>query len=994
MMTQTGPAVGPSEGPVVTPCDWSSPASQVLLEELPGAVAVTDERLTYLAVNRRWLRELQLEGLPVVGRTHCELFPDLHPEWQRLYERCLAGAEETVDDELLVRPDQTQDWVRWEVRPWRRPEGTVGGLILTCTVRQGDRRAPSERAMERDLAASMLSAGGAPVLVVDAAGRVLRLNDAAAALTAGHACTPGVTFLWHVLVPAARREAARERLLGLLQAARTSGDGGAWPRPGGEALQPAAPVAPGFRWNIFPWHRQDGTFEGLCLMGLDAPESKAPDLMSQSEFRPSAADEAERLAFREIAEAAPFGMIVLTDVADVSYANPQHRSVLGFGVEDCGGLHGWLERALAADEEFRRRALDEWWERVWRRRTPWTCSLRNVDGILKEVEFRPAPLPDHRLLLTIFDVTDSRLEEQAVRASEARYRGLFQNCASGVAILNSSGNITEVNPVFESLAGCPRLELRRMGLSGLLPEADAEAVRRAAMEPAPGPDGPPREMPTTLTARDGRRIPVGLSLSVVRNEEGAPVYTALFLHPTAAAPATEVRPPAWHDSPLSRTIPDLVLLLDGAGMVLDHTVARDFELALAPGESLRGRMLDGALPAVAEALPLDVMMERLRENPAAETRCEFAAELVAKSRPRSIEARMILLSAPEAADARYGLVLRDVTAVATRGQSAAGPLPWLRNLSAAAILTNERGRITAMNPAAELLFGYTAEELHGSGLYRLFRPDDPRAFSEEISSRLNRARCWKERSPFHRKDGSRGMVDVELVPASDEAAGTRGFIAIIHEAVDPAAAVSPEAARPSVTLHRARNDLQVLSSLFSLQADKASVPDVREAVVAGKDRLAAVALIYRLITSETDTVDFARYSAELGRTLLESHRIANDRIQIETAFDAVRLPQKLAITLGLILQELLAASLDTFEPSASGVIRISLTSGAGEGVLIVRDNGTLLTEALRQRRLGSFSWQIVETLAGQIGGVLMLTSDLENQVRLRFRLAPPANAGV
>jgi PAS domain-containing protein len=122
-------------------------------------------------------------------------------------------------------------------------------------------------------------------------------------------------------------------------------------------------------------------------------------------------------------------------MADILYANPQHRLVLGFSAAECGSMNAWLQRGLASPQHHPNQILDEWWERVWRRRQPWTCSMRTNDGILKEIEFRPSPLPSHQLLITIFDVTDARLEEQSLRASEARYRGLFQNCAAAVAIL-------------------------------------------------------------------------------------------------------------------------------------------------------------------------------------------------------------------------------------------------------------------------------------------------------------------------------------------------------------------------------------------------------------------------------------------------------------------------------------------------------------------------------------------------------------------------------
>jgi PAS domain S-box-containing protein len=433
-----------------------------------------------------------------------------------------------------------------------------------------------------------------------------------------------------------------------------------------------------------------------------------------------------------------------------------------------------------------------------------------------------------------------------------------------------------------------------------------------------------------------------------------------------------------------------VLLVDGGGRILERSDARDFAGVLPRGDGLKGRTLEDTVPSIADLLPMDVMIERLKENPGAETRCEFSATLVAGGKPRFIEARMVSLT-QSGGEERYGLVLRDLTAVANRpaASGGGGVLPWLRNLSTPVLLSNERGRITGMNPAAEVLLGWNAVELEGSGLFRIFRPDNPKSFSEEISAELTRHRCWNTRTAFHRRDGTTGEASVELVPAHDEASGNRGFITLIRPVTAEAAAgpVTATTARPVVTLHRARNDLQVLSSLLTLQADRTGDPATRAAVLAGKDRLSAVALIYRLINGEDDTVDFARYAAELGHLLLDSHQISPGRISVETAIESVRLPQKTAITLGIIMEELVVTSIaDSFPGEAAGTIRVSLTTGGGEGVLIVRDNGSLLTDTLRSLRAGSFSWQVVQTLAEQIGGVLTLLSDLENQVRLRFRL--------
>jgi PAS domain S-box-containing protein len=974
---------------------WDSPATAMLLEQLPSAVAILDREMRYLSANQRWRREFQIQGLQVIGQCHFDLFPDLHPAWRELYERCLAGHRERTDDDLFIRTDGTQDWVRWDIQPWSDAStGRTGGLILTCSIVSADVRDQATFSFEQDLANTLLHSPLAPVVLVDTAGRILRCNGAARNLAVPASLQDGHTFFWNALTCSRRRDAARQRLLDLLKTA--AAPGGVWPAPGGPALTlPARPgQQPGIAWTAFPHRRAGGALEGLLLIGFPPAALSPPDMIEEPAPTPGfpgpVPDEMCGVDYRRLAEAAPFGMIVLNEDAAVLYANPQHRAVLGFSITECGGITAWLERACAADEEFKRRALDEWWERVWRKRASWTCSLRTAEGMLKEIEFRPTALADHKLLLTVLDVTDARLEEQALRASETRYRGLFQNCASGVAVLNASGNITESNAALEELTGLSRGELRRAGLSAFLSESDAARVRSAVA----GGDSPGREIPVRLKTKSGEEIPAGLSWSVVRNAEGVIVYTACLVHPGVQLPSAAA--PGWQGADWSRTVPDWVLLLDGFGRIVEHSDARDFA-GIVPREALSGRTLEETVPAIADLLPVDVMIERLRENPGAETRCEFNTVLAPGGKPHFIEARMLALT-PPGGESRFGLVLRDLTALAGRQAPSAGPLPWLRNLGTAIILTNERGRITGINPAAEQLLGWPAAALEGSGLYRIFRPDSPKEFSDEISAELGRSRSWRARTEFTRQDGVKGNCDVELVPAHDEISGLRGFVAVLRPvAAEPVAESAPESApasspvvsgRPAVTLHRARNDLQVLSSLLTLQAERAE-GDVRTALLAGKDRLNAVAIVYRLINSEDDTVDFHRYASELGRMLLETRKVPMDRIKLEVSADSVRLPQKTAITLGLIVEELLAAAIaESFPGGSTGTIRISLTTGSGEGILIVRDNGTLLTDALRERRLGSFSWQMVQTLAEPIGGVVTLLSDLENQVRLRFRLQP------
>ena len=99
------------------------------IAQAPPSIAVLDLDMTYLAASNGWIKSLQLPT-DIVGRRHYDLFPELTDEWKSIHKRCLAGETLKTDRDLLRRTGLPDMWVRWEVRPWRRREGDIGGIII------------------------------------------------------------------------------------------------------------------------------------------------------------------------------------------------------------------------------------------------------------------------------------------------------------------------------------------------------------------------------------------------------------------------------------------------------------------------------------------------------------------------------------------------------------------------------------------------------------------------------------------------------------------------------------------------------------------------------------------------------------------------------------------------------------------------------------------------------------------------------------------------
>ena len=105
-----------------------------IIKHDPNAIAVYDRGLHYIAVSDRYLRDYGVKEEDIIGRHHYEVFPEMPQRWKEVHQRCLAGAIERNDDDSFERPDGSITYNRWECRPWRRVDGSIGGIITYTEV--------------------------------------------------------------------------------------------------------------------------------------------------------------------------------------------------------------------------------------------------------------------------------------------------------------------------------------------------------------------------------------------------------------------------------------------------------------------------------------------------------------------------------------------------------------------------------------------------------------------------------------------------------------------------------------------------------------------------------------------------------------------------------------------------------------------------------------------------------------------------------------------
>lgn len=127
--------------------------------------------------------------------------------------------------------------------------------------------------------------------------------------------------------------------------------------------------------------------------------------------------------------------------------------------------------------------------------------------------------------------------------------------------------------------------------------------------------------------------------------------------------------------------------------------------------------------------------------------------------------------------------------------------------------------------------------------------------------------------------------------------------------------------------HRVKNNLGIISSLLSLQADKIDAPEVVRALEDSQNRVYAMSMIHQklYLGKNLATVEMKDYFMNLGNYILDSYG-EHGRIRITYNMKPIEVVVDVAISLGLIVNELLTNALKhAFTKNRKGKIEISLT---------------------------------------------------------------------
>ena len=171
--------------------------------------------------------------------------------------------------------------------------------------------------------------------------------------------------------------------------------------------------------------------------------------------------------------------------------------------------------------------------------------------------------------------------------------------------------------------------------------------------------------------------------------------------------------------------------------------------------------------------------------------------------------------------------------------------------------------------------------------------------------------------------------------------------------------------------HRVKNSLQLVASMFGLQASTSNDPTLVQSLQDATSRVAAVARVHERLYQSSDilTVDLSAYLADVCRDL--SGVTPDAEVEYEGS-NSVRISTDRAVNLALLVSELVTNSAKhAYSTGVHGEIKVRMNSSENKVVVIsVRDYGSGVPKDFNVEKSAGLGMRIVAALLKQSAATL------------------------
>jgi len=317
------------------------------------------------------------------------------------------------------------------------------------------------------------------------------------------------------------------------------------------------------------------------------------------------------------------------------------------------------------------------------------------------------------------------------------------------------------------------------------------------------------------------------------------------------------------------------------------------------------------------------------------------------------------------------------------------------NAGDAIYLSDVSGRLLNVNNEAQRQTGYSRGELLKLHVHDLDTAYDTPEAIQELRSRIDVGTVAAFETEHRSKDG--GVYPVEMRVACFDLGAQTAFISVARDITERkkierrmAASLREKDILLREIHHRVKNNLQIISSLLSLQEHGVNNPEIQAVLAESRGRVTSMALIHEQLyrSRDFDAIGIEDYLGQLLPRLIAAYK-GGRRVSLIQELPAVSLSLDQAIPFGLIMNELVTNSLKHgLKDRDQGEVSVRLTLDGDTLDVIVEDDGAGLPQGFDPAAVNTLGLQIVVLLTDQLRGTLSVESAPGARFRLRFPFDP------
>ncbi|MCW5899757.1 MAG: PAS domain S-box protein [Flavobacteriales bacterium] len=589
------------------------------------------------------------------------------------------------------------------------------------------------------------------------------------------------------------------------------------------------------------------------------------------------------------------------------------------------------------------------------------------------------------------DITRQKQDQEALRASEERYRDLFENATDLILSVDADGRLLYVNQAWHKAMGCAGGDPRGRHISEMLhPD---HAADHAPLFTGEGITGGDAQVSAVFKGAEGRKVIAEGSITV-RRENGRVVATRAILRDITHVLAAKEE--------LQRNEAKLRALFESSEHMF-WTVDPGIRItSYNHGYAGMIERLHGVRPQ-ANAGPVQPREGFSKPNYRAFWDAKYAKAF--SGQPVRFETDVVDMAGQRVCNEIF---LSPVFGTDGRVKEVFGIGHEITEQKEAEELIREQAaRLRAIFESSANMMIWTLDEgMRITSCNRWFLGSAKEAYDIDFSigdhfvERLA-PRASGDPGPFMQRfkaalKGKPQQFEVELLDTKGEPRWVECFISPIvvdghvrelsclaygitdrkREQMELERSLHEKEVLLKEVHHRVKNNLQIVSSIFNLQTGHVGDdPRIRDLLRESRDRIRSMAFIHESLYQNKDfsSIDLAGYIEGLSRNLMHSYSL-DGRVALETALRPVELVLDQAIPCGLILNEIISNALKhAFPGGRAGKVRIELDR-EGELVMVrIADDGQGLPQGFDPRRDGNLGLELVHTLVEQLEGDIRMS---------------------